>query len=214
MNDTTERQAQIQTELAELEKRTERLKAEAGDLAAPYPAAVRDLAERLHGLGCNWDHTEGCAWHYDTHKSWPLRRGRVKAAGRVRRAEAAGYEIDQINHLLDLLPEGDIAPARERVRAPGVAERRLVQAMQRVFRLRYEGSMLYGQGWIPYDGPGWGRASLRWSVENDSPAPWSGLQHRRYLAAARAWSRATGWSVERLADLTEHLDAEGIGWGC
>jgi hypothetical protein len=208
---TDERRVAIQTEIKQLKGRIKRLEAEDKELASPYPRPIRQLVEQLHEIGCAHDHTEGCAWHYDDKRDWPLARGRIRGAQRVQRALDAGWQIEQLQELVNRLPESDVDLAPERVRAPRRDESRLAEGMLRVFRRRYEGTFQWGQGWIRYDS--WTtRPVSRWARENGEQRPWSGEQHRRMLGAARAWVRATGYTAAELADLVEQLDAP-YGWG-
>lgn len=204
------RRTQIAGEIDQLQNRLRALKSEDRDLASVYPRPVQELAERLHEIGCQFDHTEHCAWHYDNKKPFALARGRARAAGRVEAAVAGGYTIEEINALLDKLPSQHTPPAGERKRAPSKAEQQLVDAMQHVFPLRFEGQMQWGIGWERREGQ-W-RSDRLWSREAEGEHPWSGIQHRRYLAAARAWSKATGLEIAELARFTRLLNARW-GWG-
>lgn len=57
--DIDKRKQELKSELAELEAEEARLLALSDDAR---------LAEELHTLQCNWNHTDGCGWFYEIHK--------------------------------------------------------------------------------------------------------------------------------------------------
>lgn len=58
--DIAKEQERLRQELAELEAEEQRLLSLSDDAR---------LAEELHAMQCNWNHTDGCGWFYEVHKS-------------------------------------------------------------------------------------------------------------------------------------------------
>lgn len=57
--DIVKKREELQRELEELEIEENRLLSLSDDAR---------LAEELHAMQCNWNHTDGCGWFYEIHK--------------------------------------------------------------------------------------------------------------------------------------------------
>lgn len=208
MNEQTaeveQRKSWLDEQIQSKDRDLEMLRTERADLDRQWPAAVRELAVRLHSIRCAYDHTEGCAWYYDNDKAFEIARGRKEYAARIERALALGLDATELGALLDQLP----APAEDLPgpwqRTPPLRECLLADAMTRAFTRHFEGEMRgSGPGWS-HEQSGW-RLHRRWSDEQKAAEPWNGEQHRRMIAAARAWQRTSGLELQRLTEIAEAL---------
>lgn len=64
-------EAELTQAIAEAEEKIRKAKAELVELST-IPEDER-LADSLHSMLCNWNHTDGCGWYYETknkHADW------------------------------------------------------------------------------------------------------------------------------------------------
>lgn len=80
--------------------------------ATPLLEVEKELATQLHGLMCNWNHTDGCSWYYakETDEDWNRNYGRVEYIKKARFIIAQGADPQEVIKTLHLIQASKQAP--------------------------------------------------------------------------------------------------------
>jgi hypothetical protein len=102
--------------MTELEQEIAASKAKLAELESAKKAMIRDrktssdtgqLAIFLHEKLCNWNHTDGCSWHYEIHRGVPDWSGHAHSKYWSIAAQLAnkGYKCEDVENIVSIITE-------------------------------------------------------------------------------------------------------------